>query len=365
MSLNSSFTSIAQELIKQKTILENKGVVVSTQNPNPSPSEITDALNNMNINIDTSVATAVPEDVRKGKSFYSQYNEIQTGTLDLSIIDDLQSKLLCFITGTGTMEIEIPTDEKFTKIREYAFNSGTSNKTLFYKENLTIPSNITRIGVRAFYMANLTGKLVVPETCTYIENTAFQYTNLTEAEVFNGMNDSSTYILSYCPKLKKVTLHAPIKSLASYSFAQNPLMEEIYLPSTLETMAASSFYKDTALKLVQFTGEEPSALYTGTFSDCKTAAFLVPYQSYNTYFNATNYQYYGNPMYGYGEFSTGQALPSADDDGLYTITWHSTLEDAQNVANAITVCPADGKLFAVFTAVETATETETETDTTT
>ena len=46
-----SLNLLKQELINQKTLLDQKGFPVTTANTNPSPSEITSAIENINIKI--------------------------------------------------------------------------------------------------------------------------------------------------------------------------------------------------------------------------------------------------------------------------------------------------------------------------
>ena len=70
-----------QELITQKKLLDEKGFPVDVKNVNPSPSEITKAIEN--ITLDFSQSDAVESDVVAGKTFYSKNTELKTGTLEL------------------------------------------------------------------------------------------------------------------------------------------------------------------------------------------------------------------------------------------------------------------------------------------
>ena len=354
-----SIDIIKQELINQKNLLDEKGFIVATQGKYPSPSEITNALTNIELNYDFTKATATEEDVMAGKTFFAGTSDLRTGTFDSSILEDLKNKLNCFVTGTGACEIYIPEDAEFQNIREYAFSIYNKSTTLFCKENLTIPSNIKKIGARAFYKSNITGKLTIPSSCTSIDTSVFQYTKITEVFIGGGITSSSSYALSECTSLKKAYFgETSTTVVANYLFANDTALREVYLPATVTTIGSASFYACKNLKLVKFMGETPVSLNTGVFIDAKTATILVPYQRFHAYFTATNYQKYGNPIRGWGNFSTGTTLPIADADGLYTITWFASFDDMSNATNPVTSAPNEETLYAIFTEVASeATET--------
>ena len=73
----SSLEIIKQELIKQKNMLENKGFTVSVSNINPSPTDISNAINNIDVRF--SETTATEYDVLKGKTFISKTQDSEIG----------------------------------------------------------------------------------------------------------------------------------------------------------------------------------------------------------------------------------------------------------------------------------------------
>jgi len=344
-----SLDIIKNELINQKTLLEEKGFPVNVKNINPSPSEITETISG--INMDFSSATATPEDVKAGKTFYAKTNELKTGTFDLSLIDELNNTLKAFICRKGPAEINIPTDADCTVIRDYAFSKYNYADVLFYKHNLTIPPNITEIRTRGFYDTNITGTLTIPAECKEIGSSAFHYSNISELYVYGGITANSSYSFGYCDQLTKAYIGEGITKFAVYTFASCTAMEEIEFPSTLTAVSSTSLYGCKGLKIVKFKSEIPPTIYSGSFVDSPTACFLVPYLYYNAYYTATNYQLHNNPIYGYGDFKQNDSLPASDADGLYTITWHATLDDAKNSVNPLTICPADSTMYAVFTPI--------------
>ena len=352
-----SLETIKQELINQKNLLQNKGFPVTVTNINPSPSDITKAINNIDINF--TMTTATEADVTIGKTFFSQTSELKTGTLDLSELNTFNETISTLISGkNGNLEIKIPSDIAVIKACIFKTSDGS-----FYKENLTIPENILRIEDQAFSGCNLTGILTIPSTCTYIGSSVFSGTKITEVYIYRGISSSSTYAFSSCTNLKKVVLGGSIGSMGSYIFNGCKALEELYLPSTITQMSSSIFTSCTSIKLIEFQGETPPTLSTGTLKYCPTAKLIVPYLYYGTYYNATNYHANGNPMYGYGNFTINEYLPEFMTG--YSLVWYSNLEDLEASTNPTTICPETGKMYAVVTEIVTEEETTDETETTT
>lgn len=340
--------NLKQELIVQKSLLDQKGFTVNNVNAHPSPTDITNAIRTIDFNLD--YATATEEDVKAGKTFYAKTGDLKTGTLDAGQIDELKNRLNAMISGVGNIEVYIPTDESVTQIRDYTYSIlAASEKTLFYAHNLTIPSNIKIIYQKAFYGANITGTLTIPSTCSILANNSFEKSNIEEVVAYGGITSSSNYVFNNCPNLKKVTLHEPISVFGTNFLSSNSALEEVYFPSTLKELSSSTFYKTSNLKVLKLANVTPLSIASTTFSYCKNAAILVPYESFDSYYNSTNYRIYGNKLFGYGEFEKDEALITLDNG--YSITWHTTLEDAQNSVNAISICPENCTLYGNFTPI--------------
>ena len=338
-----SLESIKQELITQKTLLEERGCPVNVQHTYPSPSEITETIRN--INMDFTIADAKEEDVRAGKTFYAQNSELKTGTLDASEIDYYKNMVYGLLVGDRPMEIFIPTD--CTQIRPYAYYSYSDSP--YYKDILIIPENITKIGNAAFYGAVVTNRIVVPSSCTSLKSEAFRKINTPEIIVGNGITSTSTWCIADSPTLKKVTVCDPISILPANCIAYNKALVEVYLPASMKEITAYGLSDNTNLKMVRFTGPTPPTISTATFSTCKKAALTVPYQYYDTYYNATNYQKYTNPFLGYGDFTLGDTLPTSIEG--YSIVWYETWQKALSATEPVTLCPATGTMYAVLTAI--------------
>ncbi len=339
-----SLEIIKQELINQKNILEQRGIVVNTINLNPSPSEITQSLEDIS---DFLLATAKEEDVRAGKTFYAQNNQLKTGTYDLSVVDTLNNKIIQLLSCTEDTEIILP--DTLTEVRPYAFFSNyTTGK--FYKHDMVIPDSVKRVNNYGFYYSNLTGKLEIPKDCLVGSN-SFSYSNISELIMGGGFIPSSSYSFTNCKLLKKVTITGQIDSFPVYIFQNSTALEELILNKEFKSLATSYIANIKTLKYVQFTGNNPPTMPSEFFKNNQTASIIVPYDRYSIYFNATNYQQYAQPMYGWGYFEQLDVLPTSIEG--YNITWYNSFDDAVALTNPINVCANSGTLYAVMTEIET------------
>lgn len=338
-----SLESIKQELITQKTLLEERGCPVNVQHTYPSPSEITETIRN--INMDFTIADAKEEDVRAGKTFYAQNSELKTGTLDASEIDYYKNMVYGLVVGDRPMEIFIPTD--CDKIRPYAYYCYSNSP--YYKDNLTIPEHITTVGSAAFYGVTINGTLTIPSTCTTIQSEAFRKIAVDEIIVGNGILSNSSWCFSDSPSVKKITVCNPISVLPPNSIAYNKTLLEIHLPDSLLEISPYGLYQNTSLKMIKFNGTTPPTISSSSFQYSTKSAIVVPYMAYDAYLNATNYQRYSQPIIGFGDFELGDTLPTSIEG--YTIVWYETLDDAREATNPVHLCPATGTMYAVFTAI--------------
>jgi len=341
-----SFNTIVHELLSQKALLNEKGYVVDMKHSVPSPTEITNAIKK--ISFDFTLADATEKDVASGKTFYAENNELKTGTMDVSEVTKLRSLLESLVSGKGNVEIFIP--ENITQIRPYAYAlfPAMCDTNAYYKENLTIPPNITKIGECAFQNTNITGTLTVPATAGIMPMSCFAYTNISEAIVSASFSGQSSYFLSYCSKLKKITITEPVTAIFKYTLSHLRGVEELILPTSLTTLNDGCFTSST-IKMVRFMCTTPPPISGSVFNSIKSAKIIVPYTSYYDFYTATNYQLYTNPILGFGTFAEGETLPSTLSD--MAVTWHTSIDDAISGSNPVTISPAEVELYAKFTTI--------------
>lgn len=331
----SSLETLKQELIKQKQILEEKGFNVTTQYQNPAPSEITATLNN----IDGNMAK-------------------------------LSNLAISMTTGVGSQEVYIPTDSKYTKVRDYAYYSNESEP--YRHDNFIIPENITSIGTYAFAYCNLLncnnfvipsaltsigsysfincaglkGDLIIPQTCS-LGSHCFDGCGFSSVEIYSDLS-SSGYAFQACSSLKKAVIHPNTTSLPNYLFAECPSLEEIHIPNTITKLGLNLAKGASSLKFIMFEPSTPPTVYGTTFKDISaTAKFIVPYASFTPYISTSNLSQFSDRTLGHGTFEVGQELPPSTT--YYRFTWYASLDDAINQINPITISPAKTRLYCVGT----------------
>ena len=339
-----SYNSIINELITQKQVLTEKGFPVNTANTYPSPSEITETIRN--ISFDLSGSTATEADVVAGKTFYSQTNELKTGTLTVSSSNELLNYLTCLISGRGQTEIFIP--DTVTEIRPYAFDLYTygCDLTAFTHENFTIPASVQIIHEYAFLRCNLTGTLTIPPTVKEIENKAFQYTNISKCVIDTQLTSTATEIFSMCSNLRTIEITNNVTALYRKNLGSLRQVYEVIIPESVTSIADGTFYSANDPNIVKFLNPTPIPISTGVLSDIPTSIIAVPVASYDAYYNATNYRTGNNFIEMFATFKAGDVFPTTIGDK--TVAWYDDALDCRYDRSRITTCPADGEYYATY-----------------
>ena len=339
-----SYNTIINELITQKQVLDEKGFVVNTANTYPSPSEITETIRN--ISFDLSNSTATEEDVLEGKTFYSNTNELKTGTLKQSSSSELLDYISCLISGQGQTEIFIP--ENVTQIKPYAFDVYVNgcDQNVFTHHDFTIPPQIKKIYEYAFVGCNLTGTLTIPPTVEYMRSKPFQYTNISKCIIDTLLTSSATDLFSMCDNLRIIELTENSTELYRKNLGSLRYVTQIILPANIASIADGAFYASSAPESVKFLGTTPVPISTSVFSDIHISVIVVPLEAYYTYYNTTNYLASGNVMVGFKEFKAGDTLPTTIAD--IPVVWYTSPYNARFNITPITTCTEDGELYAKF-----------------
>ena len=134
---------LKQELLSQKDLIEKRGGVVVQAGTNPSPAEITEAIKTI-AGSDLTLATAVEEDVRYGKTFYSGSPELKTGSanMDTESFNHIFTYVANEQSCDGDIYFTLP--NHITSIKESMFSYNVNKITLTFSEN------IKTIGTSAF-----------------------------------------------------------------------------------------------------------------------------------------------------------------------------------------------------------------------
>ncbi|MDE6666124.1 MAG: leucine-rich repeat protein [Ruminococcus sp.] len=153
--------------------------------------------------------------------------------------------------------IDIP--DSVTSIRDFAFYDCNNLKSI------KIPYNLTDIGVNAFFGTqwlkekqaenplviindtvvdgrNCTGKVVIPDSVTYIVTSAFGYCyGLTSVKLPSSITKINDSTFMYCHKLKSIEIPDGVTSIGRAAFFECIGLETVKLPDSLTSIEELAF----------------------------------------------------------------------------------------------------------------------------
>lgn len=277
---------LKQELLKQKEIITKKGGKVTVLNSNPSPSEITAGINSIiSSNIDFSLVTATNDDVKKGKTYYNNMGELQTGNFEdvtntflLYNKSQLDSQTEYeFVMPSQITEVreglfynfpsklKIHLDPKTTTIYNYALNSSSGGTTLENFNELTSLSEVKEyglMGVRGIDLSNL------PPNLTKVGRYSFcdTYYGQTSVKITSNITSCGEGCFSASDNNKATLKSVDLSGLTAMS---EKMFSNVYfdfhfvLPINITLLAGRCFFKGGVKTAVIH--NKISAIGDGTF----------------------------------------------------------------------------------------------------
>ena len=193
----------------------------------------------------------------------NQYYYAKDGVL----YNKLQTELI-FCTRLKEGQFTVPSDVK--KIHSYAFNGCKSITKVVLPNGLktigdfafmnctgmtsvNIPTGLTTLGTNAFRGASsLASSITIPAALTIISSSAFQG----------------------CKKISNVTIPEGITTIGEYAFSECSSLQSIELPTTLNELGISSFYKAglTSINIPNNITDIPASAFAG----CKLTSITLP-----------------------------------------------------------------------------------------
>lgn len=299
--------TLKQELITQKQTLISKGIEVSTAHTNPSPHEITLALNSV------------------GEPFYKP--------LALTLFEGTDN--------ARSIQIYIP--DGVTAIRNYCFCEYADLIT----GEIALPSSLKIIGKSAFNGTNPT-KINLPEGLETIRDLAFgSAENLIELTIPNSVTSIGASIISSCTSLTKLVIGT---GLTTFQSLINNLtsLEEVTIPANIQTIGTQLFYKTPNLLNAYF--ESNNTTFSSATGLCTNAnskfKIWVDFSALAHYYNATNFvkaRPYISSKYTIEEGVN--SFPVATGTNAPSLKWYATLNDIENKTNQITAPNEPGEYY--------------------
>lgn len=186
-----------------------------------------------------------------------------------NVLTDKEKESITNLTITGEMNsIDFNTIKaEITKITELDLQNVTilENKPLFSAN--TIPAKSLQIITLK--------KVILPETATDIEGSAFQgSSNLQEVVMFNKMVNIKKSAFKWCPVLNKITLPNSLLTIETGAFQGCVALKEITIPENVTSIGKSAFFNCPKLTSIEVLIKNPLTIDISVFGGSDAAPGL-------------------------------------------------------------------------------------------
>lgn len=186
--------------------------------------------------------------------------------------NSLGSKVQLNMYDATTMNGVLVTESDITTIGLYAFYRCHS------LTSLTIPDSVTSIGNRAFCECYNLTTITIPDSVTSIDISAFRSCNtLTSITIPNSVTSIKSEAFYECLSLTSITIPDSVKSIGNYVFSYCKVLTSVYCKATTPPLIGTNVFRDNG-------------------SDRK---IYVPMESVDVYKSATNWSEYADAIEGY------------------------------------------------------------------
>lgn len=325
---------LKQQLIAQKEILESKGITVATAHTNPSPSELTNAISNINV-MDTTKITATAEDVKQGKTFYDPTGSLATGTLANNSDDLFPTYLNRLLPESFDKDISYQPylfSDINTPTGKHIVTEGTTtlpHHTFFASnlEQIILPNSLTSFGEECFRDSNNLKSITIPDSVTELPNNCF-YAN---------------------SALEEINFGTGITSIPSRAFYNLPSLKSLVFPANIIEINTSNFNYSNSVESVTFEGEDTEVklvLFNNKYPT--NMKIFVPFTSLFKYLEQSTIYYYRVRVMSKVEITdeTEFPTPSTETTKSISLIWATNADDILSKTNLITTPSGAGTYYA-------------------
>ena len=138
-----------------------------------------------------------------------------------------------------------------------------------------IPSDVTSIGIRAFWGCDLLQTIDIPKSVTNIDSSAFKdCQSLKSITLSKGITSIGDGAFAGCESLESITLPDSVTSIGSNIFGHCKSLESITLPEGLISIGDSAFYGCESLESITLP-EGITSIGANAFSGCVSLESII------------------------------------------------------------------------------------------
>ena len=209
----------------------------------------------------------------------------------------------------GYYALDIYTDKnapsKLTYENDFVIHTDGNVKTGvgYYgdKTEITIPSEITKIGGGAFYGCRSLTSITIPNGVTSIGSSAFENcSSLTSIEIPNGVTSIGSSVFCGCSSLTSITIPNSVTSIGSGAFSNCSNLTSITIPDSVTSIGDYVFYFCSSLTSITIPNSVTSIGYSA-FQYCNNLETIYceaesQPSGWSSYWNSS---YFATVVWGY------------------------------------------------------------------
>ena len=180
------------------------------------------------------------------------------------------------VAGQFSGDLIIP--ENFTKLGESTFGGASFTGSL-------VLNNVVELGRGCFENSSFSGELIIPEGIIELPEYCFQYCNFSSVFFPSTLRKIGFRAFLYGRLLGQIEIPEGVVSIGEEAFANQPFINFVSLPSTLQTIGTSAFVDCYGISKIISSASEPPTVQSRAFDGVAKDNFTVevPAQSVKRY----------------------------------------------------------------------------------
>ncbi len=166
-----------------------------------------------------------------------------------------------------------PIDERELSEKDFDIKNGALLRYSGLAVNVTIPENVTAIGVQAFKNSKNCENIVVPDAVSVIEKEAFSGCPASAVNLPSALREIKAFTF-YHSGIKEAVIPEGVESIGENAFCECYVLERVVIPASCKKVATNAFKGCSALASLEI-GEGVESLGDYSFNGCSSLKTIV------------------------------------------------------------------------------------------